>query len=112
GVPTAWWVNFGSYVRGAEGDAPYLVGFTGFGTLGGGNLSMRTGGDAGNIAPRGDGSIASSGNLNPRSQGLVLAVAGTGRLTSVLFQGVVVSFASYFCWFWLLRRYLANNLAI
>ncbi|MCF3998209.1 hypothetical protein L2E47_51640, partial [Pseudomonas aeruginosa] len=24
GVPTAWWVNFGSYVRGAEGDAPYL----------------------------------------------------------------------------------------
>ncbi|HCK7405266.1 TPA: filamentous hemagglutinin family protein [Pseudomonas aeruginosa] len=82
GVPTAWWVNFGSYVRGAEGDAPYLVGFTGFGTLGGGNLSMRTGGDAGNIAPRGDGSIPSSGNLNPRSQGLVLAVAGTGRLTS------------------------------
>lgn len=64
------------------GDAPYLVGFTGFGTLGGGNLSMRTGGDAGNIAPRGDGSIPSSGNLNPRSQGLVLAVAGTGRLTS------------------------------
>lgn len=43
---------------------------------------MRTGGDAGNIAPRGDGSIPSSGNLNPRSQGLVLAVAGTGRLTS------------------------------
>ncbi|HCT9155964.1 TPA: filamentous hemagglutinin family protein [Pseudomonas aeruginosa] len=82
GVPTAWWVNFGSYVRGAEGDAPYLVGFTGFGTLGGGNLSMRTGGDAGNITPRGDGSIPSSGNLNPRSQGLVLAVAGTGRLTS------------------------------
>lgn len=81
-MPTAWWVNFGSYVRGAEGDAPYLVGFTGFGTLGGGNLSMRTGGDAGNIAPRGDGSIPSSGNLNPRSQGLVLAVAGTGRLTS------------------------------
>lgn len=67
-MPTAWWVNFGSYVRGAEGDAPYLVGFTGFGTLGGGNLSMRTGGDAGNIAPRGDGSIPSSGNLNPRSQ--------------------------------------------
>ncbi|EOT12092.1 hypothetical protein L346_03120 [Pseudomonas aeruginosa MSH-10] len=31
---------------------------------------------------------------------------------SVLFQGVVVSFASYFCWFWLLRCYLANNLAI
>ncbi|MGV8267703.1 EamA/RhaT family transporter, partial [Pseudomonas aeruginosa] len=31
---------------------------------------------------------------------------------SVLFQGVVVSFASYFCWFWLLRPYLAKNKAI
>ena len=31
---------------------------------------------------------------------------------SVLFQGVVVSFASYFAWFWLLRRYLASNLAV
>ena len=31
---------------------------------------------------------------------------------SVLFQGVVVSFASYLTWFWLLRRYLASNLAV
>lgn len=31
---------------------------------------------------------------------------------SVLFQGVVVSFASYLIWFWLLRRYLASNLAV
>ncbi|WEJ70885.1 DMT family transporter [Pseudomonas sp. PSE14] len=31
---------------------------------------------------------------------------------SVLFQGVVVSFFSYFCWFWLLRRYLASNLSV
>lgn len=31
---------------------------------------------------------------------------------SVLFQGVVVSFVSYFIWFWLLRRYLASNLAV
>jgi drug/metabolite transporter (DMT)-like permease len=31
---------------------------------------------------------------------------------SVLFQGVVVSFFSYFSWFWLLRRYLASNLAV
>lgn len=31
---------------------------------------------------------------------------------SVLFQGVVVSFASYLAWFWLLRRYLASNLAV
>ncbi|MCY1081655.1 DMT family transporter [Archangium lansingense] len=31
---------------------------------------------------------------------------------SVLFQGVVVSFISYLVWFWLLRRYLASNLAV
>ncbi len=31
---------------------------------------------------------------------------------SVLFQGVVVSFVSYLLWFWLLRRYLASNLAV
>jgi drug/metabolite transporter (DMT)-like permease len=31
---------------------------------------------------------------------------------SVLFQGVVVSFLSYLAWFWLLRRYLASNLAV
>ena len=54
--------------------------------------------------------------------GLLLIALFSGQLgevrwtpvstASVLFQGVVVSFASYFCWFWLLRRYLANNLAI
>jgi drug/metabolite transporter (DMT)-like permease len=31
---------------------------------------------------------------------------------SVLFQGVVVSFASYLAWFWLMRRYLASHLAV
>lgn len=31
---------------------------------------------------------------------------------SVLLQGVVVSFLSYFAWFWLLRRYLASNMAV
>lgn len=48
---------------------------------------------------------------------LWLGEFGNVRLTamsvgSVLFQGVVVSFASYFSWFWLLRRYLASNLAV
>lgn len=33
-------------------------------------------------------------------------------VASVLFQGVVVSFVSYLIWFWLLRRYLASNLAV
>lgn len=31
---------------------------------------------------------------------------------SLLFQGVVVSFASYLAWFWLLRRYLASSLSV
>lgn len=54
--------------------------------------------------------------------GLLLIAALTGQLGhvtltpvavgSVLFQGIVVSFISYLTWFWLLRRYLASNLAV
>jgi drug/metabolite transporter (DMT)-like permease len=31
---------------------------------------------------------------------------------SLLFQGVVVSFASYLAWFWLLRRYVATQISV
>ncbi|GIZ11839.1 DMT family transporter [Pseudomonas sp. NCCP-436] len=31
---------------------------------------------------------------------------------SILLQGVVVSFFTYLAWFWLLRRYLASNMAV
>jgi drug/metabolite transporter (DMT)-like permease len=31
---------------------------------------------------------------------------------SLLFQGVVVSFASYLAWFWLLRHYLASRISV
>jgi drug/metabolite transporter (DMT)-like permease len=31
---------------------------------------------------------------------------------SLLFQGIVVSFASYLVWFWLLRRYVASSLSV
>ncbi|UIN21430.1 filamentous haemagglutinin family protein [Herbaspirillum frisingense] len=78
-VATAWWINFGSYVApfsGAATDAPYLVGFTGLGTLGGGNLAISAGGDAGVISQRGD----ESAQEYPRSQALVAAVASTGRV--------------------------------
>lgn len=80
-VPTAWWINFGSYATqplpdaGAD-TAPYLVGFTGFGALGGGNVSLRAGGDAGMLNPLGD------SKSNPRSQGLIVAVGSTGRVGS------------------------------
>ncbi|HET7824668.1 MAG TPA: DMT family transporter [Anaeromyxobacter sp.] len=33
-------------------------------------------------------------------------------VASLVFQGVVVSFASYLAWFWLLRRYLATRLSV
>ena len=33
-------------------------------------------------------------------------------IASILLQGVVVSFFTYLTWFWLLRRYLASNMAV
>jgi drug/metabolite transporter (DMT)-like permease len=51
--------------------------------------------------------------------GIALATGGASHVAltkvsvaSLLFQGVVVSFASYLAWFWLLRRYLASGLAV
>ena len=81
GMPTAWWINFGSYgsqliSTGSNNTEPYLVGFTGFGTLGGGNISLRAGADVGMLKPLGDA-------INyPRSQGVILAVGSTGRVGS------------------------------
>ncbi|AEC18808.1 filamentous hemagglutinin-like protein [Pusillimonas sp. T7-7] len=94
---TAWWINFGSYVRGdsvetmrrtgglptsypdeemkAVREAPFLTGFTGFGTLGGGNFYLDIAGDAGVMTA---GKSRSDGR--PRSEGLVLAVGSTGRV--------------------------------
>ncbi|QAX84866.1 hemagglutinin [Pseudomonas sp. DTU12.3] len=82
-IPTAWWINFGSYASQPLADssrstAPYLVGFTGFGTLGGGNISLRAGADGGMLDPVGDG----RSNLYPRGQGLIVAVGSTGRVGS------------------------------
>lgn len=54
--------------------------------------------------------------------GLLLIAWGIGQithvnftataLTSIAFQGVVVSFMSFLLWFWLLRRYRASDLSI
>lgn len=51
---------------------------------------------------------------------LIAAVSGqvshvsltTAAVASVLFQALVVSFFSYLVWFWMLKRYLASNLAV
>ncbi|MCP1479050.1 filamentous hemagglutinin family protein [Pseudomonas chlororaphis] len=87
-IPTSWWINYGTYVpaKGSVnainpenesiGKMPVLMGFTGIGTLGGGNLTVDVGGDAGMLARRG----SADGQSSPRSQGLALAVASTGRV--------------------------------
>ncbi|MDN2700292.1 filamentous hemagglutinin family protein [Janthinobacterium sp. SUN073] len=81
-VPTAWWINFGSYVAGGSSSnhlyetLPVMTGFTGIGTLGGGNLVLEAGGAAGMLSPRTD----QSGRYVARSQGLNLVVASTGRV--------------------------------
>nr|WP_198087960.1 filamentous haemagglutinin family protein [Variovorax sp. E3] len=76
-IPASWWINFGAYTANDD-TAPGLTGFTGIGALGGGNVAVRAGGDAGAIGQRG---VASSGN-NPaeRSEALVIAVGSTGRV--------------------------------
>ncbi|WP_024512433.1 filamentous haemagglutinin family protein [Bradyrhizobium sp. ARR65] len=69
--PTAWWINFGTFARAnpnASGSS--LVGFQGIGTLGGGNLTVIAGRNAG----------ASDGSDANTSTGLDIAVASTGRL--------------------------------
>ncbi|ETK19758.1 filamentous haemagglutinin family protein [Pseudomonas sp. FH1] len=79
---TAWWINFGAYTPNyVLNNAPdHMLGFTGFGTLGGGNLNVDVGGDAGIIRPLATGFVPV--NVNARSQGLVLAVGSTGRVAA------------------------------
>lgn len=76
-IPTSWWINFGTYARSTTA-TPDLVGFTGIGTLGGGNVSIRVGGEAGTIDLRGE-QVAQQ-SVDHRSQGLVVAVGSTGRV--------------------------------
>ncbi|MGC7407337.1 hypothetical protein ACPWSH_25780, partial [Pandoraea pneumonica] len=61
---------------------PFLLGFTGIGTLGGGNLVLEASGNVGMLDSRmgpggGFGTSATS-----RSEGLNLAVASTGRVSA------------------------------
>ncbi|EJL02445.1 hemagglutinin family protein [Pseudomonas fluorescens Q2-87] len=79
--PTAWWINFGSHTASTvSGGADQMAAFTGFGTLGGGDLDVQVKGDAG-VLNRLAGNDFNS-NINPRSQGLLLAVGSTGRVGS------------------------------
>ncbi|MHC8327167.1 filamentous haemagglutinin family protein [Pseudomonas sp. LB1P83] len=79
--PAAWWINFGSYTASMVANgADQMVGFTGFGTLGGGDLNVQVGGNAGVLNTLAGSTFNS--NINARSQGLVLAVGGTGRVAA------------------------------
>jgi hypothetical protein len=69
--PTAWGVSFGSMTSvDPNNPAPELIGFQGIGTLGGGNLTLIAGRNAG---------VMSSADVKT-STGLDLAVASTGRV--------------------------------
>ena len=81
-VPSAWWVNFGTFATVSK--VPALVGFTGFGALGGGNVTIQSGGNAGQAAaPRSeltstalDIAVASTGRFDPSTQAVVLTGGG------------------------------------
>ncbi len=81
-VSTAWWINFGTYALPLDNNAkqlgttPVLTGFTGIGTLGGGNLTITAGGNAGG-AQSSDPSLAYTS-----SHGIDAAIASTGQVTT------------------------------
>ncbi|WP_434027796.1 filamentous haemagglutinin family protein [[Pseudomonas] boreopolis] len=82
GIATSWWINFGTYVNASTATkaTPRLVGFTGIGALGGGNVQIDAGRDAGVVEARGDSVYTTGGYRAARSQGLVAAVGSTGRV--------------------------------
>ncbi len=69
--PAAWYINFGSSAKTDQSSAgTQVIGFQGIGTLGGGNLTVIAGRNAG----------VNSANDTLNSTGLDLAVASTGRV--------------------------------
>ncbi|EIP99047.1 filamentous hemagglutinin family N-terminal domain protein, partial [Opitutaceae bacterium TAV1] len=85
GQNTAWGINFGTFITtpGYPQTTVSVVGFGGFGALGGGNITIRTGGDAGSILP----SISDYQASLDTSTALIVAVGSTGRVTSVTTNG-------------------------
>jgi len=81
---TAWWINFGTYTA-QGGGLSVLTGFTGIGTLGGGNIAIKVGGNAGAGATTGavsdtalSATVASTGRVTPSG---TLDQTGGGDLT-------------------------------
>ncbi|WP_353192518.1 filamentous haemagglutinin family protein [Pandoraea pnomenusa] len=88
GVPTSWWINFGTYTAGRDSggayleDAPFLTGFTGLGTLGGGNVVVEAGGNAGMLESRIGAGYQDGRYYLARSEGLNIAVGSSGRVSA------------------------------
>ncbi|WP_152535493.1 filamentous haemagglutinin family protein [Bradyrhizobium sp. Ai1a-2] len=68
GQSTAWWINFGTYTING------IKGFTGLGTLGGGNVDVSIGGDAGIMRTFG------ATGTNVASEALNIAIGSSGRV--------------------------------
>lgn len=79
GQDGAWGINFGSYILDGWG-INELSGFAGIGALGGGNVTLIAGGDAGVISPQTEVNNPDLGVFEKRSSGLVVAVGGGGYL--------------------------------
>lgn len=73
GQATAWWINFGAYADSSTGQLE-LVGFTGIGALGGGNVTVAAGGNAGNLV-----TDAASPN---HSTAIGAVIASTGQVSA------------------------------
>ena len=74
GQPAAWGVNFGQYVYNPNSFALEFAGFSGIGTLGGGNVNVEAGGDIGSTVSRGLNDVQNS------NDGLSIVVASSGRV--------------------------------
>lgn len=91
GQPTAWWINFGTLGEPLASGLPssttsglpvQMLGFQGIGALGGGNVVVNIGGDAGQMTSRDEAGagLGSTGPVTQRGEGLIIAVGSTGRL--------------------------------
>ncbi|AHF90309.1 hemagglutinin [Opitutaceae bacterium TAV5] len=91
GIKTAWGLNFGTFIPITYNQKPAaaLYGFSGFGALGGGNVRIRVGGDAGVLAS--PVKRSQYGNDDVYSTSLLVAVGSTGRVTSVTTRDGVVT---------------------
>jgi filamentous hemagglutinin family protein len=85
GQATAWGINFGSYAATANGPLAPLISlqtFSGVGTLGGGNVTLRAGGDIGDAghgivaAVGGSGRVMADGTLKQTGGGTLTVTAG------------------------------------